>query len=152
MARSRWTSASASLRRDLRRLGAPEAEIARTAVTSEQLDFLFRMAEPDRRIGFGDFKGQPVWQEVPGEFRNQLRRLIVVQGDAEPATFHLRALPAPQLHLLRPGLRLRSAVGLPEGAAGAQGDEPRHRGQGEPAQPGASPHPLPRDRLACTKR
>ena len=29
------------------------------------------LAEPthDRRIGFGDFKGQPVWQEVPGEFR-----------------------------------------------------------------------------------
>src|SRR5207253_9175155 len=30
---------------------------------------------PDRRIGFGDFFGQPVWHEVPGEFRNQLRRL-----------------------------------------------------------------------------
>jgi benzoyl-CoA 2,3-dioxygenase component B len=41
---------------------------------------------PDRRIGFGDFKGQPVWQDVPGEFRNQLRRLIVVQGDTEPAS------------------------------------------------------------------
>ena len=41
---------------------------------------------PDRRIGFGDFKGQPVWQEVPGEFRNQLRRLIVIQGDTEPAS------------------------------------------------------------------
>ncbi len=46
------------------------------------------LAEPtsDRRIGFGDFKGQPVWQEVPGEFRNQLRRLIVLQGDTEPAS------------------------------------------------------------------
>jgi len=41
---------------------------------------------PDRRIGFGDFYGQPVWQEVPGEFRNQLRRLIVTQGDTEPAS------------------------------------------------------------------
>ena len=41
---------------------------------------------PDRRIGFGDFKGQPVWQEVPGEFRNPLRRLIVLQGDTEPAS------------------------------------------------------------------
>ena len=41
---------------------------------------------PDRRIGFGDFKGQPVWQEVPGEFRNPLRRLIVMQGDTEPAS------------------------------------------------------------------
>ena len=41
---------------------------------------------PDRRIGFGQFKGQPVWPEVPGEFRNQLRRLIVTQGDTEPAS------------------------------------------------------------------
>jgi benzoyl-CoA 2,3-dioxygenase component B len=41
---------------------------------------------PDRRIGFGQFKGQPAWQEVPGEFRNQLRRLIVTQGDTEPAS------------------------------------------------------------------
>src|SRR5919202_1758397 len=41
---------------------------------------------PDRRIGFGDFFGQPVWHEVPGEFRNQLRRLIVTQGDTEPAS------------------------------------------------------------------
>ena len=46
------------------------------------------LADPvhDRRIGFGDFFGQPVWQEVPGEFRNQLRRLIVTQGDTEPAS------------------------------------------------------------------
>ena len=35
---------------------------------------------PDRTIGFGDFYGQPVWNEVPGEFRNQLRRLVVTQG------------------------------------------------------------------------
>jgi benzoyl-CoA 2,3-dioxygenase component B len=46
------------------------------------------LAEPvhDRRIGFGDFLGKPVWQEVPGEFRNPLRRLIVTQGDTEPAS------------------------------------------------------------------
>ncbi len=42
--------------------------------------------EPDRRIGFGDFYGEPAWQEVPGEFRNPLRRLIVTQGDTEPAS------------------------------------------------------------------
>ena len=40
----------------------------------------------DRTIGFGDSFGKPVWQEVPGEFRNQLRRLIVTQGDTEPAS------------------------------------------------------------------
>jgi benzoyl-CoA 2,3-epoxidase subunit B len=42
--------------------------------------------DPDRRISHGEFKGEPVWQEVPGEFRNPLRRLIVVQGDTEPAS------------------------------------------------------------------
>ncbi|HZN54117.1 MAG TPA: benzoyl-CoA 2,3-epoxidase subunit BoxB [Candidatus Polarisedimenticolaceae bacterium] len=42
--------------------------------------------EQDRRIGFGDFFGNPAWQEVPGEFRNALRRIIVTQGDTEPAS------------------------------------------------------------------
>ena len=46
------------------------------------------LAEPeeDRRIGFGDHKGEPAWQEVPGEYRGVLRRLIVTQGDTEPAS------------------------------------------------------------------
>ncbi len=42
--------------------------------------------EPQRTVGFGDRFGQPVWQEVPGELRADLRRLIVVQGDTEPAS------------------------------------------------------------------
>jgi benzoyl-CoA 2,3-dioxygenase component B len=42
--------------------------------------------ERDRVIGFGDNAGQPVWQEVPGEHRNALRRLIVTQADTEPAS------------------------------------------------------------------
>ncbi len=42
--------------------------------------------EPARTIGFGDFFGAPAWQEVPGEFRASLRRLIVTQGDTEPAS------------------------------------------------------------------
>jgi benzoyl-CoA 2,3-dioxygenase component B len=42
--------------------------------------------KPDRTIGFGDHKGEPVWQEVPGEQRATLRRLIVTQGDTEPAS------------------------------------------------------------------
>lgn len=42
--------------------------------------------EEDRRIAFGDHKGEAVWQEVPGEYRSLLRRLIVVQGDTEPAS------------------------------------------------------------------
>ena len=43
-------------------------------------------AVPDRRIGFGDAIGEPVWQQVPGEHRSSLRRLIVTQGDTEPAS------------------------------------------------------------------
>ena len=42
--------------------------------------------EPDRRISFGEHKGEPVWREVPGEHRGVLRRLIVTQGDTEPAS------------------------------------------------------------------
>src|SRR6516164_4144409 len=42
--------------------------------------------QPDRRIGFGDALGEPVWQQVPGEHRSALRRLIVTQGDTEPAS------------------------------------------------------------------
>src|ERR1700730_5618769 len=42
--------------------------------------------ESDRRIPFGEHKGEPVWQEVPGEHRGVLRRLIVTQGDTEPAS------------------------------------------------------------------
>jgi benzoyl-CoA 2,3-dioxygenase component B len=42
--------------------------------------------EPGRTIGFGAHRGQPAWQEVPGEHRGTLRRLIVTQGDTEPAS------------------------------------------------------------------
>jgi benzoyl-CoA 2,3-dioxygenase component B len=41
---------------------------------------------PDRTIPFGEHRGQPAWQEVPGEYRAMLRRLIVIQGDTEPAS------------------------------------------------------------------
>jgi benzoyl-CoA 2,3-dioxygenase component B len=60
--------------------------------------------EPDRRIGFGDQLGRPVWQEVPGEYRNLLRRLIVTQGDTEPASVEQQRLlgkTAPSLYDLR---------------------------------------------------
>jgi len=42
--------------------------------------------EEDRKIAFGAHKGEDVWQEVPGEYRAELRRLIVTQGDTEPAS------------------------------------------------------------------
>jgi len=55
-------------------------------------------------IGFGDHMGQPVWREVPGEYRNWLRRLIVTQGDTEPASVEQQRLlghTAPSLYDLR---------------------------------------------------
>jgi len=39
-----------------------------------------------RTVPFGSHKGAPAWQEVPGEYRAMLRRLIVIQGDTEPAS------------------------------------------------------------------
>ena len=39
----------------------------------------------DRQVNFGAHKGEKAWQEVPGEYRAMLRRLIVIQGDTEPA-------------------------------------------------------------------
>jgi benzoyl-CoA 2,3-dioxygenase component B len=59
---------------------------------------------PDRRIGFGDALGDPVWQQVPGEHRASLRRLIVTQGDTEPASVEqqrLLGLTCPSLYDLR---------------------------------------------------
>src|SRR5262249_35659524 len=44
------------------------------------------LAEPHRVVPFGDHKGTPAWSEVPGEYRATLRRLIVTQGDTEPAS------------------------------------------------------------------
>ncbi len=59
---------------------------------------------PDRRIGFGDALGDKVWQQVPGEHRSTLRRLIVTQGDTEPASVEqqrLLGLSCPSLYDLR---------------------------------------------------
>src|SRR5882757_3853621 len=60
--------------------------------------------ENDRRVGFGDHFNQPVWQQVPGEHRSTLRRLIVTQGDTEPASVEQQRLlghTAPSLYDLR---------------------------------------------------
>jgi benzoyl-CoA 2,3-dioxygenase component B len=60
--------------------------------------------DDDRVHHFGDMIGQPVWNEVPGEFRNLLRRLIVTQGDTEPASVEQQRLlgqTAPSLYDMR---------------------------------------------------
>src|SRR5712664_1919533 len=61
-------------------------------------------ADAERKVNFGDHKGEPVWQDVPGEHRANLRRIIVTQGDTEPASVeqqrHL-GLTCPSLYDLR---------------------------------------------------
>jgi benzoyl-CoA 2,3-dioxygenase component B len=61
-------------------------------------------AEHDARVGFGDNAGQPAYQEVPGEFRNALRRIVVTQADTEPASVEQQRLlgqTCPSLYDLR---------------------------------------------------
>ena len=75
-------------------------------------------AIPDRRIGFGDHKGEPVWQEVPGEYRSTLRRLIVTQGDTEPASVEQQRVlgqTAPSLYDLRNLFKLMWKKGVTYG-------------------------------------
>ncbi len=48
--------------------------------------------EADRKVNFGAHKGEAAWQEVPGEYRSALRRLITVQGDTEPASVEQQRL------------------------------------------------------------
>ncbi|HCB34151.1 MAG TPA: benzoyl-CoA 2,3-epoxidase subunit BoxB [Acidimicrobiaceae bacterium] len=70
--------------------------------------------KPDRRVGFGDRLGEPVWQELPGEFRADLRRLIVVQGDTEPASVEQQrrlGATAPSLYDLRNLLQINVEEG-----------------------------------------
>ncbi len=58
----------------------------------------------DRKIHFGDHMGQDAWNDIPGEYRANLRRIIVTQGDTEPASVeqqrHLGAT-APSMYDLR---------------------------------------------------
>jgi benzoyl-CoA 2,3-dioxygenase component B len=60
--------------------------------------------DPERTIAFGKHKGEPAWQEVPGEYRAELMRLITVQGDTEPASVEQQRIlgqTAPSLYDLR---------------------------------------------------
>ena len=58
----------------------------------------------DRRIPCGEHAGELAWQEVPGEYRNLLKRLIVIQGDTEPGSVEQQrflGLTAPSLYDMR---------------------------------------------------
>src|SRR6202166_1210627 len=58
----------------------------------------------DRRIPCGEHAGEKAWQDVPGEYRAMLRRLIVIQGDTEPASVEQQRFlgnTAPSLYDMR---------------------------------------------------
>ena len=110
------------------------------------------LAEPqkDRTIAFGDHAGDPVWTEVPGEYRNRLRRLIVTQADTEPASVEQQRLigqTAPSLYDLRnlfqvnveEGRHLWAMVYLLHGFFGRDGREEAEallaRRSGDPDRP-----------------
>ncbi len=60
--------------------------------------------DPERRIAFGQHKGELAWQTVPGEYRAELMRLITVQGDTEPASVEQQRIlgaSAPSLYDMR---------------------------------------------------
>jgi benzoyl-CoA 2,3-epoxidase subunit B len=60
--------------------------------------------EEERVVNFGDHIGETAWQKVPGEYRNILRRIIVTQGDTEPASVEQQRLlgqTCPSLYDLR---------------------------------------------------
>ncbi len=57
-----------------------------------------------RTIACGEHHGEKAWQEVPGEYRAMLQRLIVIQGDTEPGSVEQQRFlgkTAPSLYDLR---------------------------------------------------
>ena len=118
---------------------------------------LGHLPQPGRRrtaqIHFGDHKGEKAWQDVPGEHRANLRRIIVTQGDTEPASVeqqrhlgltapsHVRpAQPVPDQRRGRPppvGDGLPAAQALrPRRPRGGRGAARAHLGRREqPAHP-----------------
>ena len=107
----------------------------------------------DRAIHFGDHKGEKAWQDVPGEYRANLRRIIVTQGDTEPASVeqqrHL-GLTAPSMYDLRnlfqinveEGRHLWAMVYLLHKHFGRDGREEAERAARAPVgRPGQPAHP-----------
>jgi benzoyl-CoA 2,3-dioxygenase component B len=103
-----------------------------------------------RLIPFGAHKGEPAWQEVPGEYRAMLRRLLVIQGDTEPASVeqqrHLGATAPSQYDLrnlfqvnVEEGRHLWAMVYLLQKYFGRDGreesEELLHRHSGDPDTP-----------------
>ena len=119
---------------------------------------------PDRRIAFGAHKGEPAWQKVPGEYRAELQRLIVIQGDTEPASVEQQrnlGATAPSLYDLRnlfqvnveEGRHLWAMVYLLHAYFGREGreeaEELLHRNSGQPTRRGSSARSTRRRRTGC---
>jgi benzoyl-CoA 2,3-dioxygenase component B len=80
------------------------AQFGHVAMRDYRWGIFLAERDPDRRVAFGEHRGEPVWQKVPGEYRAELRRLIVVQGDTEPASVEQQrnlGATAPSLYDLR---------------------------------------------------
>ncbi len=95
------------------------------------------------RIGFGDTWASRPGSEVPGEHRNALRRLIVTQGDTEPAS--RRAAAPARAHR---ALALRPAQPVP----GERRGGPPPVGHGVPAPHATSGATAARRRRSCSQR
>jgi benzoyl-CoA 2,3-epoxidase subunit B len=80
------------------------ANFGRVAMKDYRWGIFLAERDADRRIAFGQHKGEPAWQKVPGEYRAELQRLIVIQGDTEPASVEQQrnlGATAPSLYDLR---------------------------------------------------
>ncbi len=80
------------------------AQFGHVAMRDYRWGIFLAERDGDRRIGFGQHKGEPAWQKVPGEYRADLQRLIVIQGDTEPASVEQQrnlGATAPSLYDLR---------------------------------------------------
>ncbi len=77
------------------------AQFGHTKMRDYRWGIFLNPGDANREISFGDHKGEKVWTDVPGEYRANLRRIIVTQGDTEPASVeqqrHLSAT-APSLY------------------------------------------------------
>jgi len=80
------------------------AQFGHVAVAEYRWGIFLAEREGHRNIAFGAHKGEPAWQQVPGEYRSELQRLIVIQGDTEPASVEQQrnlGATAPSLYDLR---------------------------------------------------
>jgi benzoyl-CoA 2,3-epoxidase subunit B len=80
------------------------AQFGYTKMRDYRWGIFMNPGDSNREIHFGDHKGEKVWSDVPGEYRANLRRIIVTQGDTEPASVeqqrHLGST-APSMYDLR---------------------------------------------------